>query len=205
MVETTMLTIINHQCLIATKASRIVDAADGDGVLEFGLRRAHGSEAGLYGARAAIIGGCAGTSNVETEYLTGLPSKGTMSHSLIQSYDSELEAFRSYAKHNPNNIILLVDTYNTLESGVPNAIKVFTELKERGALHPPYGIRLDSGDLAYLSKEARRMPVSYTHLDVYKRQILGQVGMPPDPRGLDIGQWENPRRGPPAPLQWIPG
>ena len=95
--------------------------------------------------------------NVETEYLTGLPSKGTMSHSLIQSYDSELEAFRSYAKHNPNNIILLVDTYNTLESGVPNAIKVFTELKERGALHPPYGIRLDSGDLAYLSKEARRM------------------------------------------------
>lgn len=157
MVETTMLTIINHQCLIATKASRIVDAADGDGVLEFGLRRAHGSEAGLYGARAAIIGGCAGTSNVETEYLTGLPSKGTMSHSLIQSYDSELEAFRSYAKHNPNNIILLVDTYNTLESGVPNAIKVFTELKERGALHPPYGIRLDSGDLAYLSKEARRM------------------------------------------------
>ena len=124
--------------------------------MEFGLRRAHGSEAGSTARAAFIIGGCAGTSNVETEYLTGLPSKGTMSHSLIQSYDSELEAFRSYAKHNPNNIILLVDTYNTLESGVPNAIKVFTELKERRP-SPTYGIRLDSGDLAYLSQEARRM------------------------------------------------
>ena len=122
-----------------------------------GLRRAHGSEAGLYGARAAIIGGCIGTSNVETEALFGLPSKGTMAHSLIQSFDSELEAFRTYGKHSPNNLILLVDTYNTLESGVPNAIKVFTELREQNKLNGIYGIRLDSGDLAYLSKQSRKM------------------------------------------------
>ena len=115
LIETTILTIINHQSLIATKASRVVDAADGDGVLEFGLRRAHGSEAGLYGARAAIISGCVGTSNVETESLMDIPSIGTMSHSIVQSYDCELSAFRAYAKHNPDNVILLVDTYNTLE------------------------------------------------------------------------------------------
>ncbi|SJZ57985.1 nicotinate phosphoribosyltransferase [Garciella nitratireducens] len=157
LIETTMLTIINHQSLIATKASRIVDAADGGTVLEFGLRRAHGSEAGLYGARAAIIGGCAGTSNVESEYLIEIPSKGTMSHSLVQSYDSELEAFRNYAKYNPNNLILLVDTYDTLNSGVPNAIKIFQELREKNQLGDTYGIRLDSGDLAYLSKTARKM------------------------------------------------
>ncbi|HHT50283.1 MAG TPA: nicotinate phosphoribosyltransferase [Eubacteriaceae bacterium] len=157
LIETTMLTIINHQSLIATKACRIVKAANGDGVLDFGLRRAHGSEAGLYGARAAIIGGCIGTSNVETEALFGLPSKGTMAHSLIQSFDSELEAFRTYGKHSPNNLILLVDTYNTLESGVPNAIKVFTELREQNKLNGIYGIRLDSGDLAYLSKQSRKM------------------------------------------------
>jgi nicotinate phosphoribosyltransferase len=157
LIETTMLTIINHQCLIATKASRIVKAADGDGVLEFGLRRAHGSEAGLYGARAAIIGGCNGTSNVETEALIGLPSKGTMSHSLIQSYDSELEAFRTYAKYNANNLLLLVDTYNTLESGIPNAIRIFNEQREKNKLNGVYGIRLDSGDLAYLSKKSRIM------------------------------------------------
>ncbi len=157
LIETTMLTMINHQSLIATKASRIVDAANGGIVLEFGLRRAHGSEAGLYGARASIIGGCTGTSNVETEYLIDMPSKGTMSHSLVQSYDSELEAFRSYAKYNPDNLILLVDTYDTLHSGVPNAIKVFQELKEKNALENHYGIRLDSGDLTYLSKSARKM------------------------------------------------
>lgn len=157
LIETTMLTIINHQTLIATKASRIVHAAEEDGVLEFGLRRAHGSESGLYGARAAIIGGCVGTSNVETEALIGIPSKGTMSHSFIQSYDSELEAFRMYAKYNPNNLILLVDTYNTLSSGVPNAIKIFNERRKNGTLGHFYGIRLDSGDLAYLSKKARKM------------------------------------------------
>lgn len=157
LIETTMLTIINHQTLIATKASRVVYAAEGDSVLEFGLRRAHGPEAGLFGARAAIVGGCAATSNVETEYITGLPSKGTMSHSFIQSYNCELDAFRTYAKYNPDNLILLVDTYNTLESGIPHAIEVFKELREKGSLQKGYGIRLDSGDLAYLSKQARKM------------------------------------------------
>ncbi|MFZ7134578.1 MAG: nicotinate phosphoribosyltransferase [Eubacteriales bacterium] len=156
-IETAILSIINHQSLIATKAARIVQAADGDPVLEFGLRRAHGSESGLYGARAAIIGGCVGTSNVESEYLVNLPSKGTMSHSFILSYDSEYEAFEKFALYNPNNITLLVDTYNTLESGVPHAIQLFKALQENNQLPKMYGIRLDSGDLAYLSKEARKM------------------------------------------------
>lgn len=156
-VETALLSIINHQTLIATKAARIVQAAEGDPVLEFGLRRAHGSESGLYGARAAIIGGCVGTSNVESEAFLGIPSKGTMSHSFVLSFDSEYEAFWTYTRHNPNNLILLVDTYSTLQSGVPNAIKVFQKLKDEKKLPKMYGIRLDSGDLAYLSKEAKRM------------------------------------------------
>ncbi|MFZ7119472.1 MAG: nicotinate phosphoribosyltransferase [Eubacteriaceae bacterium] len=156
-IETSLLSIINHQTLIATKATRIVQAAEGDAVLELGLRRAHGSEAGLYGARAAVIGGCAGTSNVESEKLMQLPSKGTMSHSYVLSYDNEYEAFEKFAIHNPGNIILLVDTYNTLESGVPNAIKLFKKLKDENSLPKSHGIRLDSGDLAYLSKEARKM------------------------------------------------
>lgn len=157
-IETTILSIINHQTLIATKASRVVDAAAGDGVMEFGLRRAHGTEAGLYGARATIIGGCIGTSNVEAESFWDIPAKGTMSHSFVMSFDNELEAFRTFAKYNLNNLILLVDTYDTLNSGVVNAIKVFSELKDQGKLNKGhYGIRLDSGDLAYLSKEARIM------------------------------------------------
>ncbi|NTW72983.1 MAG: nicotinate phosphoribosyltransferase [Eubacteriaceae bacterium] len=156
-IETPLLSIVNHQTLIATKAARIVQAAEGDSVLEFGLRRAHGSEAGLYGARAAIIGGCIGTSNVESEFLIDIASKGTMSHSFILSYPTEYDAFKTYSKYNDNNLILLVDTYNTLESGVPNAIKVFSELKAAGKLPKIYGIRLDSGDLAYLSKETRKM------------------------------------------------
>jgi nicotinate phosphoribosyltransferase len=158
-IETTILSIINHQTLIATKASRVVDAAAGDGVMEFGLRRAHGTEAGLYGARATIIGGCIGTSNVEAEHFWDLPAKGTMSHSFVMSFDSEIEAFRIFAKYNPNNLVLLVDTYDTLNSGVKNAIQVFNELKEEGTLGKEgiYGIRLDSGDLAYLSREARIM------------------------------------------------
>lgn len=156
-IETAMLSIMNHQALIATKAARIVQAADGDPVLEFGLRRAHGSESGLYGARAAIIGGCVGTSNVESEYLVDMPSKGTMSHSFILSYDNEYEAFEKFAQFNPNNITLLVDTYNTIESGVPNAIKLFNKLKEQNILPKLHGIRLDSGDLAYLSKESRKL------------------------------------------------
>ncbi len=157
-IETTILSILNHQTLIATKASRVVDAAEGDAVMEFGLRRAHGTEAGLYGARAAVIGGCIGTSNVEAENFWQLPAKGTMAHSFIMSFDSELEAFRTFAKHNPNNMILLVDTFDTLE-GVQNAITVFKEFEQEGKLGKKgsYGIRLDSGDLAYLSKEARTM------------------------------------------------
>jgi len=157
-IETTILSIINHQTLIATKASRVTDAAAGDKVMEFGLRRAHGTEAGLYGARAAIIGGCIGTSNVEVEHYWDQPAKGTMSHSFVMSFDDELTAFRTFAKYNLNNLVLLVDTYDTLNSGVKNAIKVFGELKAEGKLKSgSYGIRLDSGDLAYLSKEARIM------------------------------------------------
>ena len=156
-VETTILSIINHQTLIATKASRIIEEARGDVVMEFGLRRAHGTEAGYYGARAAVIGGCAGTSVVETEAMLDRPAMGTMSHSFILSYDTELEAFEKYVKYNPDNATLLVDTYNTLEKGVPNAIKVFKKALAEGAITGQYGIRIDSGDLAYLSIEARKI------------------------------------------------
>ncbi len=157
LVETTILAIMNHQTLIATKASRIVEEAKGRPVMEFGLRRAHGTEAGFFGARAAVIGGCAGTSVVETEDMLSRPSMGTMSHSFVLSYDSELEAFRQFTRFNPNNAVLLVDTYNTLEQGLPNAIKVFSEEKAAGRLKGNYGIRIDSGDLAYLTAEARKM------------------------------------------------
>lgn len=156
-VETTILSIVNHQTLIATKASRIIEEARGDMVMEFGLRRAHGTEAGYYGARAAVIGGCAGTSVVETEAMLDRPSMGTMSHSFILSYDTELEAFEKYVKYNPDNATLLVDTYNTLEKGVPNAIKVLKKALADGEITGHYGIRIDSGDLAYFSIEARKM------------------------------------------------
>lgn len=156
-VETTILSIVNHQTLIATKAARIIEEARGDVVMEFGLRRAHGTEAGFYGARAAVIGGCAGTSVVETEAMLNRPAMGTMSHSFILSYDTELEAFEKYVKYNPDNATLLVDTYNTLEKGVPNAIKVFKKALAEGAITGRYGIRIDSGDLAYFSIEARKM------------------------------------------------
>ncbi len=156
-VETALLNIINHQSLIATKAARVVKAAEGDPVLEFGLRRAQGPDAGIYGARAAIIGGCAGTSNVLTGQMFDVPVSGTHAHSWVMSFDEEIEAFRAYAKLFPEKCILLVDTYDTLESGVPNAIKVFDEMKEAGLPMTSYGIRLDSGDLAYLSKKARTM------------------------------------------------
>ena len=157
-IETAILAIINHQSLIATKASRIVNAAGTYApVLDFGLRRAHGTEAGLYGSRACVIAGCVGTSNVEAEYYWDTVSKGTISHAYIMAFDSEIEAFREYAKYNPNNLILLADTYDTLESGVKNAIKVFKEEKEAGRLKGAYGIRLDSGDLTYLSRKAREM------------------------------------------------
>lgn len=156
-VETALLNIINHQSLIATKAARVVKAAEGDPVLEFGLRRAQGPDAGIYGARAAIIGGCAGTSNVLTGQMFDVPVSGTHAHSWVMSFDEEIEAFRAYAKLFPEKCILLVDTYDTLESGVPNAIKVFDEMKKEGLPMTSYGIRLDSGDLAYLSKKARAM------------------------------------------------
>ncbi len=158
LIEPALLNIINHQSLIATKASRVVHAAKGDPVLEFGLRRAQGPDAGTLGARAAVIAGCAATSNVLTGKLFNVPVKGTHAHSWVMSFPDELTAFRTYAKLFPNACILLVDTYNTLKSGVPNAIRVFDEMKAAGTLpEKGYGIRLDSGDLAYLSKRARQM------------------------------------------------
>ncbi len=162
LVETAILNILNHQTLIATKASRMVHVAEG-GVSEFGLRRAHGPDAGIYGARAAVIGGCIGTSNVYTGKEFNVPVKGTHSHSFVMSFDSEYEAFMAYAKMYPDSCLLLVDTYDTLKSGVPNAIKVFDWLKANG--HKPIGIRLDSGDLAYLSKKAREMLDKAGHTD----------------------------------------
>lgn len=157
LVETAILNIINHQSLIATKASRICYAARGDGIMEFGLRRAQGPDAGTYGARAAVIAGCVGTSNVLCGELFDVPVKGTHAHSWIMSFDDELTAFKTYADLYPNACILLCDTYDTLKSGVPNAIRTFQYMREKGTLGKGYGIRLDSGDLAYLSKKARRM------------------------------------------------
>lgn len=157
LVETAILNIINHQSLIATKTARVVHAAQGDGVMEFGLRRAQGPDAGLYGARAAMIGGCVGTSNVLAGKMFDVPIMGTHAHSWIMSFPDEYTAFKAYAELYPDACTLLVDTYDTLKSGVPNAIRVFREMKEAG-IHPKsYGIRLDSGDLAYLSKKARVM------------------------------------------------
>lgn len=157
LVETAILNIINHQSLIATKTSRIVFAANGDGIMEFGLRRAQGPDAGLYGARAAMIGGCVGTSNVLAGQMFDVPVMGTHAHSWIMSFPDEYTAFKTYAEMYPDNCTLLVDTYDTLKSGVPNAIRVFQEFKDAGKPLIKYGIRLDSGDLAYLSKEARTM------------------------------------------------
>ena len=157
LVETAILNIINHQSLIATKTSRIVHAARGDGVMEFGLRRAQGPDAGIYGARAAMIAGCIGTSNVLCGQMFDVPVKGTHAHSWIMSFPDELTAFRAYAKLYPSACILLADTYDTLGSGVPNAIRVFQEMRDAGIPLTFYGIRLDSGDLAYISKKARKM------------------------------------------------
>ena len=156
LVETAILNIINHQSLIATKASR-VDYAAGGGVMEFGLRRAQGPDAGTLGARAAVIGGCTGTSNVLAGELYGIPVQGTHAHSWIMSFPDELTAFRTYAKMYPDACILLVDTYDTLKSGVPHAIQVFKEMRDAGITSKLMGIRLDSGDIAYLSKKARKM------------------------------------------------
>ena len=157
LLEAAILNILNHQCLIATKAYRVCHAAQGDPVMEFGLRRAQGPDAGIYGARAAMIGGCSSTSNVLAGQMFDVPVSGTHAHSWIMSFPSELDAFRAYAKLYPEGCTLLVDTYDTLRSGVPNAIKVFQEMREAGHIQKRYGIRLDSGDLAYLSKRARIM------------------------------------------------
>ncbi|MCL2565797.1 MAG: nicotinate phosphoribosyltransferase [Defluviitaleaceae bacterium] len=157
LLESALLNIINHQSLLATKAVRVVNAAAGDKVLEFGLRRAQGPDAAIYGARAAMIGGCTATSNVEAGRMFDVPIAGTHAHSWVMSFDDELTAFREYAKLYPSVCLLLVDTYNTLKSGMPNALKVFKELKDSGVKIGTYGVRLDSGDLAYLSKRVREM------------------------------------------------
>ncbi len=151
-VETMILLIMNHQSLIATKANRIVRSAQGRGVMEFGSRRAHGATAAIIGARAAYIGGCIGTACTLTDQEYGIPALGTMAHSWVQMFDTELEAFEKYAELYPSNCVLLVDTYNVLKSGVPNAIKVFKEKKPE-----KMGIRIDSGDITYLTKRARAM------------------------------------------------
>lgn len=165
LVETAILNIINHQSLIATKASRVCLAAKGDPVMEFGLRRAQGPDAGTYGARAAVIGGCAGTSNVLCGQIFDVPVLGTHAHSWIMSFPDEYTAFKTYADMYPDACTLLVDTYDTLKSGVPNAIRVFDEMKAAGITPKKYGIRLDSGDLAYLSKKARKMLDAAGHKD----------------------------------------
>ena len=151
-IETIMLLAINHQSLIATKANRIVRSAKGRGVMEFGTRRAHGGSGAIHGARAAYIGGCIGTACALAERYFKIPALGTMAHSWVQMFPTEYEAFKAYAEVYPENCVLLVDTYNVLKSGVPNAIKVFKEMKPE-----KMGIRIDSGDVTYLTKNARAM------------------------------------------------
>lgn len=156
LIETFLLLSVNHQSLIATKANRVVRAAEGRTVLEFGSRRAQGADAAILGARAAYIGGCNGTACTISDQLFGVYAGGTMAHAWVQMFDTEYEAFKTYVQMYPNNATLLVDTYNTLKSGVPNAIRVFNEvLKPMGITK--CGIRLDSGDMAYLSQKARKM------------------------------------------------
>lgn len=156
LIETMLLLLVNHQSLIATKASRIVRAAGGRAISEFGSRRAQGASGAVLGARAAYIAGCAGTACVMADELYGVPATGTMAHSWVQMFDSELEAFECYCRTYPDSATLLVDTYNLLESGVPNAIKAFDNvLKPLGKR--PKGIRIDSGDIAYLSRKSREM------------------------------------------------
>ncbi len=156
-IETELLAQVNHQSLVATKANRVVRAAAGRAVSDFGARRAHNNDAAIYGARACFIGGVNGTATVSAGQDFGIPVSGTMAHSWVMFYKDELTAFRKFAEIYPNNCILLVDTYDVLHAGVPNAIKVFTEMREKGIESRSYGIRLDSGDLAYLSRKARKM------------------------------------------------
>ena len=192
LVEAALLNIVNFQTLIATKARRICHAAAPASVLEFGLRRAQAPDAAIYGARAAVIGGCSSTSNVLCAQMFDMPPKGTHAHSWVMSFPTELDAFLAYADTYPDNCLLLVDTYDTLGSGVPNAIKVFDYLKAKG--HKPVGIRLDSGDLAYLSKQARAMLDEAGHtdckifassdIDEYVLQSLKQQGAKIDIYGV---------------------
>ncbi|MBR6242291.1 MAG: nicotinate phosphoribosyltransferase [Ruminococcus sp.] len=154
-VETMILLTVNHQSLIATKANRIVEAAQGRPVMEFGSRRAQGYDGAVYGARAAYIGGCAGTACTISDRDFGVAALGTMAHSWVQLFPTELDAFRAYAKVYPDSCTLLIDTYSVLRSGIPNAITVFKELEAQG--HKGAGVRIDSGDIAYLSKKAREM------------------------------------------------
>ena len=155
-IETFLLLTLNHQSLIATKANRVTRAAQGRTVLEFGSRRAQGSDAAVLGARAAYIGGCKGTACTLTDELYGVPAGGTMAHSWVQMFDGEYEAFKRYCELYPTNAVLLVDTYNTLKSGVPNAIRAFNEVLRPLGIRK-CGIRLDSGDMTYLTKKARKM------------------------------------------------
>ncbi len=206
LIETAILNIVNFQTLIASKTSHIISAAKGADILEFGLRRAQGCDAGFYGARASYIAGAAGTSNVLAGKHLGIPVKGTHSHSYVMSFECELDAFMNYAKAYPDTCLLLVDTYNTIESGVPNAIKVFDQLRKSG--HEPVGIRIDSGDLAYISKKARQMldDAGYEKaqicasgdLDEYVIEDLLIQGAKIDSFGVGtrlITGWDNPALG----------
>lgn len=191
-IETMLLLIVNHQSLIAAKANRIVRAAQGRPVMEFGSRRAQGGDGAIYGARAAFIGGCAGTASTLSDRKFGVPAMGTMAHSWIQLFESELEAFRAYAKCYPESCTFLVDTYNVLKSGVPNAITVFRELDKIG--YRPGAIRIDSGDIAYLAKCARKMLddagfsdcriIASNSLDEYIIRDLLDQGAPIDSFGV---------------------
>ena len=175
-IETYVLLCLNHQSLIATKANRIVRAAQGRPVMEFGSRRAQGSDGAIMGSRAAYIGGCSSTACAISEKLFGIPAVGTMAHSWVQMFDSEYEAFESYCKMYPNNATLLVDTYDVLKSGIPNAIKAFDKvLKPLGIRN--CGIRLDSGDITYLSKKARKMldEAGYTECKIVVSNSLDEV------------------------------
>ena len=156
LIETMVLLSINHQSLIATKASRIVRAAKGRAVMEFGSRRAQGKDGAVYGARAAYIGGCVGTSCSITDKMFNIPALGTMAHSWVQMFDTEYDAFKAYANAFPKDCTLLIDTYNVLKSGLPNAIKVFNEIILPKGFRPK-GVRIDSGDITYLSKKVRKM------------------------------------------------
>ena len=173
LVENAIFAQINHQSLIASKSRRIVKAAAGRGVSDFGARRAHNMDAAIYGARASYIGGVNGTATVSAGQMFGIPVGGTHAHSWVMEHSDELTAFRSYAKVFPNNCTLLVDTYDVLKSGVPNAIKVFQEMKDAGIPLTRYGIRLDSGDLAYISKKARKMLDAAGFPDAVIKEMTG--------------------------------